>query len=154
MPGASCLAGHPRQRCDGPPTGRDMGIVEASGICRSEGLHAAPGPRVHFYQPWGAVCVDDEVYSHLYRPSPSRKRVKSAGHPGGERTDRSCGVPGQDIPAKLGPRRAGDPPRLFADPTKIRETLGWTPRYTDLEETVETAWRWMKANPTGYPDEV
>jgi len=63
-------------------------------------------------------------------------------------------VTGRDIPAKLGPRRAGDPPRLFADASKLRETLDWTPRYTDLEETVETAWRWMKANPTGYPDEV
>lgn len=61
-------------------------------------------------------------------------------------------VTGHEIPAKLGPRRAGDPPRLFADATKIRETLGWSPNYTDLEETVRTAWRWMKENPTGYPD--
>lgn len=61
-------------------------------------------------------------------------------------------VTGRDIPAKLGPRRAGDPPRLFADATKIRETLGWSPKHTDLEETVETAWRWMKENPTGYAD--
>jgi UDP-glucose 4-epimerase len=34
----------------------------------------------------------------------------------------------------------------------IRNDFGWTPRYTDLEATVATAWAWMQANPSGYPD--
>ncbi len=59
-------------------------------------------------------------------------------------------VTGREIPSQLGPRRPGDPPRLFANASKIRELLGWTPRHTDLDETVETAWRWMQANPHGY----
>jgi UDP-glucose 4-epimerase len=61
-------------------------------------------------------------------------------------------ITGHPIPARIGPRRAGDPPRLFADAGRIREELGWTPRFTDLDETVATAWRWMQANPSGYGD--
>ena len=46
----------------------------------------------------------------------------------------------------------GDPATLVADAALARETLGWTPRYTDLEETVATAWRWHEARPEGYGD--
>ncbi|NYE60148.1 UDP-glucose 4-epimerase [Duganella sp. 1224] len=41
-----------------------------------------------------------------------------------------------------GPRRAGDPARLVADPTQARETLGWTPRYADLDTIIRHAWAW------------
>lgn len=51
---------------------------------------------------------------------------------------------------KSGPRRPGDPPRLFADPRKIREELGWRAQITDLHEIVDSAWRWFRANPKGY----
>ena len=45
-------------------------------------------------------------------------------------------------------RRPGDPPALYAG--KIRARLGWSPRYTDIREIVETAWRWHEAHPAGY----
>lgn len=57
-----------------------------------------------------------------------------------------------DFPVRSGARRAGDPPRLFADPRKIQGELGWRARYTDLEEIVATAWRWFRANPKGYAE--
>ncbi len=41
-----------------------------------------------------------------------------------------------------GERRAGDPPALYADNRRARETLGWQPRYTDAESIVRTAWAW------------
>ena len=59
-------------------------------------------------------------------------------------------VTGAAIPAKPGPRRPGDPPELWADSAKIRRELGWSARYADLDETVETAWRWKQAHPDGY----
>lgn len=39
-------------------------------------------------------------------------------------------------------RRPGDPPVLVADPTRVRSTLGWTPRHASLEAIVGDAWRW------------
>jgi UDP-glucose 4-epimerase len=66
-------------------------------------------------------------------------------------------VTGKPIPIKYGDRRAGDPPMLYANADKIRTELGWEPKLADLDTAVESAWRWMQANPTGYtklPTEV
>jgi len=49
---------------------------------------------------------------------------------------------GHSIKQEEGARRPGDPPELVAEATRIRETLGWTPRYADLEKIVSTALRW------------
>jgi UDP-glucose 4-epimerase len=48
------------------------------------------------------------------------------------------------------PRRAGDVPRVFADPTRIRRELGWEAKITDLDEIVATAWSWFSKHPNGY----
>lgn len=42
------------------------------------------------------------------------------------------------------PRRAGDPPILVAGATRIREVLGWEPRYDNLEEIVRTSLNWER----------
>lgn len=41
-------------------------------------------------------------------------------------------------------RREGDPPNLVADSTRLKSTLGWTPRYNDLEYIIKTAFEWEK----------
>ena len=56
-----------------------------------------------------------------------------------ESVERVTGLP---VPRQFGPRRAGDPPRLIGDASRIREALGWEPRYRDLDEIVATAWKW------------
>lgn len=56
------------------------------------------------------------------------------------------------IPAVAVERRAGDPPALFADSTKLRSKLGWSPRYADLEPIVATAWTWHHAHPRGFAE--
>jgi UDP-glucose 4-epimerase len=61
-------------------------------------------------------------------------------------------VTGKEIPVVEQPRRAGDPPRLIADSTKIKSTLGWTPRYESVKAIVESAWAWHQKHPNGYPD--
>jgi len=49
-------------------------------------------------------------------------------------------VTGKKVPYAIGPRREGDPPELVADSTKLRQTLNWTPRYSDLRYIVSSAW--------------
>ena len=45
------------------------------------------------------------------------------------------------VPTVAAPRRSGDPPSLFSDPTSARLMLGFNPRYSDLETIIKTAWR-------------
>ncbi len=61
-------------------------------------------------------------------------------------------VTGLKVPVNYGPRRAGDPPALFADPSKVRRELGWVPKFQTIESIVETAWRWHQQHPQGYGD--
>jgi UDP-glucose 4-epimerase len=42
------------------------------------------------------------------------------------------------------PRRAGDPPSLVAKADRVRQTLGWSPRYDDLEVIVKSQLAWEK----------
>lgn len=49
-------------------------------------------------------------------------------------------VTGKKVPFQFGERREGDPPELVADSTKLQKTLGWKPHYTDIRETIRTAW--------------
>jgi len=44
---------------------------------------------------------------------------------------------------KIGPRREGDVPAIYADSTKAITQLGWEPIY-DIDEIVRTAWEWEK----------
>ena len=51
---------------------------------------------------------------------------------------------GKALPLSTAPRRAGDPPELVADPRRAQAQLGWTPRHSDLETIVGTAWDWLR----------
>jgi UDP-glucose 4-epimerase len=48
--------------------------------------------------------------------------------------------------------RAGDPPVLLASAEKAKNELGWKVQRPDLEEMVETAWKWHGDNPDGYTE--
>uniref|UniRef100_A0A7V4JQW1 UDP-glucose 4-epimerase n=1 Tax=Thermodesulfobacterium geofontis TaxID=1295609 RepID=A0A7V4JQW1_9BACT len=39
-------------------------------------------------------------------------------------------------------RRAGDPPILIADNTRIKEILKWEPKYDSLETIIKDSWKW------------
>ena len=54
-------------------------------------------------------------------------------------------VTGRKIRVREGPRRPGDPPALVGNAGSARRTLGWKPRYRDLEAIVSTAWRWLQS---------
>ena len=57
---------------------------------------------------------------------------------------------GLRVPFSKGPRRAGDPPALYADSRKAVNELGWKVKYSDVRGVVETAWNWHKAHPQGF----
>lgn len=59
-------------------------------------------------------------------------------------------VTGHPIPAKVTPRRAGDPAQLIASSDKARTVLGWNPQHADLKEIIGSAWNWHKAHPHGF----
>ncbi len=61
-------------------------------------------------------------------------------------------VTGRKVVAIDSPRRPGDPARLVATSQKIKEELGWIPRYPDLETIVKTAYHWHRKHPKGYDD--
>ena len=50
---------------------------------------------------------------------------------------------GKKVQRKMGPRRAGDPPELVADPRKAEKLLQWKAE-RGLREVVQTAWNWMQ----------
>lgn len=61
-------------------------------------------------------------------------------------------VTSAEITAVESPRRPGDPSELVADSAKARDTLGWEPRHSDIEEIIASAWKWKTENPEGYRD--
>lgn len=59
-------------------------------------------------------------------------------------------VTGHKILVLERPRRPGDPPKLVADPKKIRKALGWRPQFDSLEAILDSAWQWHRLHPDGY----
>ena len=49
---------------------------------------------------------------------------------------------GKPVPHAIGPRRAGDPASLVANPAQARELLGWSATRSDLDRIVADALRW------------
>ena len=56
-----------------------------------------------------------------------------------ESFERATGV---KVPYKIGPRREGDIEKIWADPKKANEVLGWKAQ-VDIDDTMRNAWRWQ-----------
>src|SRR5210317_1572553 len=63
-------------------------------------------------------------------------------------------VNGEPLNINEEPRRAGDPPELVAVAERVREVLGWTPKFDDLDTIVRTSLEWERKiasqDPTAY----
>lgn len=59
-------------------------------------------------------------------------------------------ITGRKISAREAPRRPGDPAELVASSDRIRRELGWSPRHSDLDTIIESAWAWKQRYPNGY----
>ena len=67
-----------------------------------------------------------------------------------EVVDRVKALTGIQVNIKESNRKYGDPAILLSSFKKIREELGWTPQYSDLDMIISTAWQWHKSHPRGY----
>jgi UDP-glucose 4-epimerase len=56
-------------------------------------------------------------------------------------------VSGQKLNYKIGPRRTGDVPAIYANAARAKQVLNWTATRT-LEESVLSAWKWEQYNAT------
>lgn len=53
-------------------------------------------------------------------------------------------VTGGKVPHQIGPRRAGDPPVLVANPEKLKRMLGWKPKFTEIRDIVASGWEFSQ----------
>lgn len=56
---------------------------------------------------------------------------------------------GVDVPYEIAPRRAGDLPEFYADPTKARDLLDWQTELS-IADACRDTWCWQSQNPNGY----
>ena len=103
------------------------------------------------------VHVDDLVDAHLLAMTvlaPGETRVYNLGSGSGysvrEMLDAAAIVTQRKIPTEFVGRREGDPAVLFTNSDKAKRELGWNPKYSDMKEIIETAWRWHTSHPNGY----
>lgn len=106
------------------------------------------------------VQVEDLIKAHLLaldylkegHPSDIFNLGSSQGYSVKEMLEAAREVTGKEIPAKIAPRRAGDPSVLVASSAKAKKILGWEPKYTDIKHIIQTAWNWHESHPLGYKD--
>jgi len=53
-------------------------------------------------------------------------------------------VAGVDFKVELAPRRPGDPTQIVSACDRVRSTLGWQPRFDDLQTIVAHALAWER----------
>ena len=106
------------------------------------------------------IHMDDLARAHLLAldsQEPGKFRYYNVGTGTGtsvkEVIDAARRVTGHEIPAIPSARRPGDPPELWADPTKIMTELGWKPKFTNIEPVIASAWKWHQAHPNGFDGE-
>jgi len=96
------------------------------GTCIRDYIHVVDLARAHFL----ALKHIDELDARIYNKK----------------------VTGINIPAISTSRREGDPAVLVASSDKIKDELGWQPKYKDLESIIQSAWEWYLKYPEGYRD--
>lgn len=98
------------------------------------------------------IHVDDLSDAHLiafrYLMDGGKSDIFNCGYGHGysvrEVIDATKKVTGMEFKVMETGRRKGDPPELVADSTKLREMLGWKPKYNDLDYIIKTAFEWEK----------
>jgi UDP-glucose 4-epimerase len=99
------------------------------------------------------IHVSDLAEAHVLalealRTDPTRSLTMNCGYGRGfsvlEVLDAVDRVAGTRLKRIVAPRRAGDPDALVSDPSLLRATLPWRPRFADLETIVAHALAWER----------
>ncbi|MDP6683442.1 MAG: UDP-glucose 4-epimerase GalE [Desulfobacterales bacterium] len=104
------------------------------------------------------IHIDDLAQAHLLAlerllsglPGGCFNLGNGSGHSVMQLIETARKVTGKTIPSKVVDRRPGDPAVLIGSSEKAIKTLGWHPRFPELETIIETAWKWHKNHPNGY----
>ena len=110
------------------------------GTCIRDYIHVADIAQAHVL----AVAGIDRIGAGAYNMG------NGAGYSNREVIETVRQVTGREIGVVPMARRPGDPARLVASSERIRQELGWEPRYPDLATMVESAWAWRLKHPRGY----
>ena len=113
------------------------------GTCQRDYVHVDDLSRAHI-----------AVFEHLAQPGATHFYNLGTGTPTSVREVIQAveRVTGLKVPVKFSERRAGDPPALYANSTKVQTALGWKPKFMSIEPIVATAWQWHARQPRGYGD--
>ncbi|XP_039023498.1 probable UDP-arabinose 4-epimerase 3 [Hibiscus syriacus] len=145
------------------PELRDQGRI--SGACFDAARGIIPGIKVKGtdYKTDDGTCirdyidVTDLVDAHVKALQHAKPRIvgiynvgTGTGRSVKEFVEACKKATGVDIKVEYLPRRPGDYAEVFSNPSKIRQELNWTARYTNLEESLQIAWKWQKAHHRGY----
>ena len=148
--------------CD--PEGRIGQSTPAATLLTKVACEVAVGKREHLFvygtdypTPDGTGVRD---YIHVEDLADAHLRALRALEDGGESRTLNCGyghgysvrevikaverAAGVSIDAREAPRREGDPPSLIADAQRLRDELGWTPRFDDLDSIAATSLAWER----------
>jgi UDP-glucose 4-epimerase len=98
------------------------------------------------------IHVDDLAEAHVraldHLIGTKQSAVMNCGYGSGysvkEVVDTAKRVTGVNFSVEETGRRAGDPPALVADSSRLMQTTGWKPKHNDLEYIIRTAWEWEK----------
>ncbi|MGO9952541.1 MAG: UDP-glucose 4-epimerase GalE [Dissulfurispiraceae bacterium] len=96
------------------------------------------------------IHVNDLAAAHIaaleFLTKKQENRIFNCGYGHGysvrEVVENAKKVTGIDFPVEEVGRRAGDPPALVADSSRIRNELGWKPQHDDIGYIIRTAWEW------------
>ncbi len=77
---------------------------------------------------------ESRVVNCGYGPGVAVREVQAAVEP----------AAGERLTVREEPRRAGDPPYLVARAERVRQVLGWRPRYDDLDAIVSSSLAWER----------
>jgi len=146
------------------PKGRIGQSTKGATLLTKVACEAAVGKRTHvsIFGTDYATPDGTGVRDYIHVEDLADAHVKALGYlrAGGKSTTLNCGyghgysvrellgaverVGGVKLQIREEPRRAGDPPSLVARAERVRSTLGWQPRYNDLEKIVRTSLDWEK----------
>lgn len=112
------------------------------GSCVRDYVHVTDLARAHVL----ALEHGQRGEGHIYNLGNAR------GHSVKEVVEVAREVTGHPIRVEVCPRRPGDAAALVADAERAERELGWERRLSDLRTIVETAWRWHRRHPQGYPE--